>query len=96
MGVMTRFRAGATVLAVAAATVSGAVLPSGPGASAAAAEAGDFSTSFEEGQPQPVVSTVEQGPDGPLQQNVSGTATADGSHSRDGVSLPGQWESSSS
>ncbi|QKE82848.1 ATP-binding protein [Arthrobacter sp. NEB 688] len=74
MGVMTRFRAGATVLAVAAATVSGAVVPS-----AAAPAPGDFSTSFEEGQPQPADSTVEQGPKGPLQQNVTGTASTDGS-----------------
>ncbi len=74
MGVMTRFRAGATVLAVAAATVSGAALPS-----AAAPAPGDFSTSFEEGQPQPADSSVEQGPKGPLQQNVTGTASTDGS-----------------
>lgn len=73
MGVMTRFRAGVTVLAVTAATVSGAVTP------AAAAEPGDFSTSFEQGQQPPLVSTVEQGPDGPLQSNVTGTASANGS-----------------
>lgn len=48
-------------------------------APAAAAGAGDFSTSFETGQPQPELSTVEVGAHGPRQQNVSGTASADGS-----------------
>ncbi len=43
------------------------------------AGAGDFSTSFEAGQPQPQLSTVEVGASGPRQQNVSGTASADGS-----------------
>lgn len=48
-------------------------------APAADAGAGDFSTSFEAGQPQPQLSTVEAGASGPRQQNVSGTASADGS-----------------
>jgi predicted alpha-1,2-mannosidase len=41
--------------------------------------AGDFSTSFETGQPQPELSTVETGPDGARQQNVTGKASTNGS-----------------
>ena len=44
-----------------------------------AAPAPDFVTSFEDGQPQPEVSTVEVGPDGPRQRNVTGTFNVGGS-----------------
>ncbi|WP_353951051.1 GH92 family glycosyl hydrolase [Knoellia sp. S7-12] len=42
-------------------------------------EGGAWSTSFEAGQPQPLVSTVEVDSTGPRQQNVTGGAAADGS-----------------
>jgi len=51
---------------------------SNPAARAATAD-GSFSTSFEDGQPQPDASTVEAGPDGPRQQNVTGSLAPDGS-----------------
>lgn len=71
------------------ASAPGAVADPGPTAratsSAAAAAAtanaggGSFATSFESGQPQPTPSTVEAGPDGPRQQNVTGAEVPDGS-----------------
>ncbi|WP_307812369.1 GH92 family glycosyl hydrolase [Phycicoccus sp. CSK15P-2] len=65
-----------TAVAVAVATT----FTGGAGVVAAADPApGDFFTSFEDGQPQPEVSTAEVGDDGPRQQNVSGTAASDGS-----------------
>jgi predicted alpha-1,2-mannosidase len=50
-----------------------------PLAAPTAEAAGDFSTSFETGQPQPALSTVESGPSGPRQQNVSGRTSSSGS-----------------
>ena len=47
--------------------------------SPAAAPGGTFSSSFEEGQPQPVESTVEAGRNGPRQKNVTGNQGTDGS-----------------
>ncbi|NUR15935.1 MAG: hypothetical protein HOQ13_06440, partial [Dermatophilaceae bacterium] len=84
-------RRGVIALAVLATSTTGVVAgPSQAGAldasafpslmtPAADAAAGDFSTSFESGQPQPQLSTAEAGPDGPRQQNVSGTASSNGS-----------------
>ncbi|NUO89324.1 MAG: ATP-binding protein, partial [Dermatophilaceae bacterium] len=84
-------RRGVIALAVLATSTAGVVAgPSQAGAldasaspslmtPAADAAAGDFSTSFESGQPQPQLSTAEAGPDGPRQQNVSGTASSNGS-----------------
>ncbi|GAB2769223.1 GH92 family glycosyl hydrolase [Terrabacter koreensis] len=84
-------RRGVIALAVLATSTTGVVAgPSQAGAldasaspslitPAADAGAGDFSTSFESGQPQPELSTVETGADGARQQNVSGTASTDGS-----------------
>lgn len=65
---------GASVTATGAATAA----PSGM-AGARTLEGGSWSTSFEAGQPQPLESTVEAGPDGPMQQNVTGGVAADGS-----------------
>ena len=55
--------------------------PSGSTARAAApgGAGGAFYSSFEQGQPQPAASTVEAGPDGPRQANVTGSQGADGS-----------------
>jgi predicted alpha-1,2-mannosidase len=84
-------RRGVIALAVLATSTAGVVAgPSQAGAvdanaspsltaPAAATAAGDFSTSFEAGQPQPEPSTVEVGADGPRQRSVSGTASTDGS-----------------
>src|SRR6476469_6207333 len=76
MGAITNIRVGVTVAALVAATVvgGGTATPA-----AVAAEPGSFSTSFEAGQPQPSASTVEVGPNGPRQSQVSGTASTDGS-----------------
>ena len=83
MGVVTRIRVGLTVVAVATATTvaGGSGMPASAATTAApaAAAVGDWSTSFEEGQPQPQVSTVEQTSNGPRQKNVTGTASSDGS-----------------
>lgn len=70
-----------TSLAVVGAPLgSAAADPAGaPPAADQTAGAGDFSTSFETGQPQPALAAVETGPDGPKQQNVSGTTSAGGS-----------------
>lgn len=54
--------------------------PAPSAAPQAAAGPGDFTTSFETGQPQPLVSTVEKQADGsPRQRGVSGTADTSGS-----------------
>jgi len=77
--------AGALALALGGATAAGAYAappagaPAAPAAPAAAAEGGAWSTSFEDGQPQPLVSTVEVDGTGPRQQNVTGGVAADGS-----------------
>ncbi|NNM46148.1 ATP-binding protein [Knoellia sp. DB2414S] len=52
---------------------------SGASSRAAGVAAGGFETSFEDGQPAPLASTVEAGPDGPRQSNVTGSQGADGS-----------------
>jgi predicted alpha-1,2-mannosidase len=71
------------VSAVALATAAALGAPLGGqaalGAVPVATPGGDFSTSFEEGQPQPLRSTVEQGSSGPRQAGVTGTVNADGS-----------------
>lgn len=61
------------------AATAGAAAPGAASAVAPAVAPGDFATSFEAGQPQPEVSTVEVGADGPRQQNVTGTASTGGS-----------------
>jgi len=57
----------------------GAVAGPPSAAAAAADDTGSFSTSFESGDPQPAFSTVETGPQGPRQKNVTGTVSVDGS-----------------
>ena len=68
----------ASTIGVTAQSPSAAASPAPPGL-ASAAPAPDFVTSFEDGQPQPEVSTVEVGPDGPRQRNVTGTFNVGGS-----------------
>ena len=67
-----------STLGMTAESPSAAASPAPP-ALASAPPAPDFATSFEEGQPQPDVSTVEVGPDGPRQRNVTGTFNVGGS-----------------
>lgn len=73
--------AGALALTLAGATASAAEAspPRAEAPAAPAAEGDAWSTSFEDGQPQPLESTVEVDADGPRQQNVTGGAAADGS-----------------
>lgn len=73
--------AGAVALALGWASASGSAAAAPPQAAppTAAEDGGAWSTSFEAGQPQPLVSTVEVDSTGPRQQNVTGGAAADGS-----------------
>ena len=74
--------AGALAVALGGATAAGALAappPTATPAEAVAADGAAWSTSFEEGQPQPLVSTVEVDGSGPRQQNVTGGTAADGS-----------------
>ncbi|MEO7754348.1 MAG: GH92 family glycosyl hydrolase [Terracoccus sp.] len=73
-----------TVGLVATAPGAGALLTPRVGevatpAAATATGPGDFATSFESGDPQPEVSTVETAASGPRQKNVTGTFSVDGS-----------------
>ncbi|MDN5795998.1 MAG: GH92 family glycosyl hydrolase [Intrasporangium sp.] len=67
-----------TSLAVVGAPLAAAAAPGAPD-QGSTTKTRDFTTSFESGQPQPAVSTVETGPDGPRQQGVSGSLTTNGS-----------------
>ncbi|HET6666358.1 MAG TPA: discoidin domain-containing protein, partial [Intrasporangium sp.] len=87
MGLSAALLKGTVALTVVAASTLGmtaesppaSAAPATPPALASAAPAPDFATSFEDGQPQPEVSTVEVGPDGPRQRNVTGTFNVGGS-----------------
>src|SRR5262245_54368338 len=90
MGLTSGIQRGAAAMALLVTSTMGAVAGSPPASAAdtptatadattTADAAGDFSTSFEAGQPQPELSTVETGPDGARQQNVTGKASTNGS-----------------
>ncbi|GAB3066249.1 GH92 family glycosyl hydrolase [Intrasporangium mesophilum] len=90
MGLTSGIQRGAVAMALLVTSTMGAVAASPPasaadasastaGATTETAGAGDFSTSFEAGQPQPELSTVETGQDGPRQQNVTGKSSTNGS-----------------
>lgn len=79
-GTVAMSLAAASTLGVAGGPPTASATPPHATPDAPTAPAGpEFFTSFEEGQPQPAVSTVEVGPDGPRQHNVTGTFNTGGS-----------------
>lgn len=79
MGVTSGIQRGAVAMALLVTSTMGAVAGPPGAAAAPTGTAGDFATSFETGDPQPAFGTVESGPDGPRQKNVTGTVSVDGS-----------------